>query len=39
MKNEIDEVIGSFVNKRLSDKIKEILTTNKNAIILDFNAL
>ncbi|MCL4362533.1 hypothetical protein M1585_03585, partial [Candidatus Parvarchaeota archaeon] len=37
MKNEIDEVIGSFVNKRLSDKIKEILTTNKNAIILDFN--
>ncbi len=37
MKNEIDEVIGSFVNKRLSDKIKEVLTTNKNAIILDFN--
>jgi replicative DNA helicase Mcm len=37
MKNEIDEVISSFVNKRLSDKVKEILTTNKNAIILDFN--
>ena len=37
MKNEIDEVISSFVNKRLSDKIKEILTTNKNAIVLDFN--
>ncbi|MCL4373085.1 ATP-binding protein [Candidatus Parvarchaeota archaeon] len=37
MKNEIDEVISSFVNKRLSDKIKEVLTTNKNAIVLDFN--
>ena len=37
MKNEIDEIIGSFVNKRLSDKTKEILTTNKNAILLDFN--
>ncbi len=37
MKNEIDEVISSFVNKRLNDKIKEVLTTNKNAILLDFN--
>ncbi len=37
MKNEIDEVIASFVNKRLSDKVKEVLTTNKNAIVLEFN--
>ncbi len=37
MKNEIDDIIGSFVNKRLSDKIKEVLTSNKSAIVLDFN--
>ena len=37
MKNDIDEIIGNFVNKRLTEKIKEVLTTNKNAIVLDFN--
>ena len=37
MKNELDEIIASFVNKRLGDRIKEILTSNKNAIVLDFN--
>ncbi len=37
MKNDTDEIIGNFVNKRLTEKIKEVLTTNKNAIVLDFN--
>ena len=37
MKNDIDEIIGNFVTKRLNEKIKEVLTTNKNAIVIDFN--
>ncbi len=37
MKNELDEIISNFVTKRLSDRIKEVLTTNKDAIVLDFN--
>ncbi len=37
MKNEIDEIASSFVNKRLANKIKEVFTSNKNAIVLEFN--
>jgi replicative DNA helicase Mcm len=37
MKNEIDEIVSSFVNKRLTNKIKEVFTSNKNAVVLEFN--
>ncbi|EFD92703.1 MAG: MCM family protein [Candidatus Parvarchaeum acidophilus ARMAN-5] len=39
MKNELDGIISNFVNKRLSENIKEVLTTNKNAIVLDFDEI
>ena len=37
MAGAIDDIIGNFVGKRLEERIREILTTNKNSIILDFN--
>ena len=37
MKKEFEEEISSFVNKKLGDEIKKILSSNKGAVVIDFN--
>jgi replicative DNA helicase Mcm len=39
MKSDFDDIASSFVNKKLQDKLKSILATNKSSIIIDFNEI
>ncbi len=37
MKKEFEDDISSFVSKKLGEEIKKVLSTNKGAIVIDFN--